>query len=153
MGNEARKCELILQNSIIDQLFDLSESWFSNLYDFRIGTRCSLRLLSALNAAIVIWLPLACLVKMIVLSSDMFIVMFWYFNLAEEKDYGEWISSIHSLKMWPWNGYRVNIFGENLLPLMVLFKTISKKEHYILYGSEDKRKRGLLNCSSIEKPH
>lgn len=39
-------------NSIINQPFDLSDSQFPNLWNVRIGTRRSLRLLSALSAVI-----------------------------------------------------------------------------------------------------
>lgn len=38
--------------AIINQPFDLSDSQFLNLQNIRIGTRCSLRLLSALSAVI-----------------------------------------------------------------------------------------------------
>lgn len=43
-----------LRSSRVNQPFELSHSPFPNLYNLRIGSRRSLRLLSALNAVIIL---------------------------------------------------------------------------------------------------
>lgn len=43
-----------LRSSRVNQPFELSDSHFPNLYNLRIGSRCSLGLLSALNAVIIL---------------------------------------------------------------------------------------------------